>query len=527
MNTITKIILSFVLHIFCITALYAQFLPFGEQKQQVNFESVGYQIPQKKPTFERLPKEPFHPKTTSFHYELIKPSKAVCYNPSMGDAPVVQYDYFYDANGKLLKQIEDIIWDDLILITSYSDKFPDSDNHYYGMGDHIDTVTYYQRSNMEPDQRACFEYAIEQEEAPYIARVVQVWNKSKSCWDNYSRLSSTYLDTVSWYETVRELYDVDIDNNFKLSYKETNSFIYDENNNVSQVTNERTNIVDTAKTIYEYYYPANAHDNLIGYDSIYIYSYDSNSEFSNAAKQTDIIWHRWDGFDYASNLMASFYGWHLNQDDTWVLWGQQKYWYDVDGIAGSRIDTVYFYSDLYERWYTKAVNSQTFNEYGNYCGSGVKIWKDLELSGGVPEFYGYSSTHYDNEYNKDDLLWGYTRYDSYFSSTQPGDNYEDRLSSIWEVTEFIDVTANISDLPQNNNHLLSIFPNPVSGIVTISASAEMQQLSIFDITGRMVANPLPTGERAIFDTGALPQGVYLVRALLKDGGMRTGKVVVR
>ncbi|MCL2040471.1 MAG: T9SS type A sorting domain-containing protein [Bacteroidales bacterium] len=477
--------------------------------------------------------EPFHLKTPSFRYGLIKPSKAIYYNPQDGypfENPSSIHYYFYDTNGRLLKERMEMISDNEILVVSYSDKFPNSDNHYYNlsfMDNYVDTVTYYQKDNIEPVQRAYYEYEIEREEAPYIAFVVQLWNKAKERWDNIEKRSSTYLDTVSWYETVWELYDSDVNNNFKLYYKETNSLIYDENNNVSQVINERTNIVDTAKTIYEYYYPANAHDNLIGYDSIYIYNYDSNSEFSNAAKQTDIIWHRWDGFDYASNLMASFYGWHLNQDDTWVLWGQQKYWYDVDGIAGSRIDTVYFYSDLYERWYTKAVNSRTFSEKGNFCGYGVKIWKDLELSGGVPEFYGYSSTHYDNEYNKDDLLWRYTRYDSYFSSTQPGDNYEDRLSSIWEVTEFIDVTANISDLPQNNNHLLSIFPNPVSGIVTISASAEMQQLSIFDITGRMVANPLPTGERAIFDTGALPQGVYLVRALLKDGGMRTGKVVVR
>jgi hypothetical protein len=74
---------------------------------------------------------------------------------------------------------------------------------------------------------------------------------------------------------------------------------------------------------------------------------------------------------------------------------------------------------------------------------------------------------------------------------------------------------------------LSIFPNPVSGAVTIAASAEMQQLNVYDITGRLVASPSPAGERVVFDTGVLPQGVYLVRALLKDGGVQTGKVVVR
>ena len=75
--------------------------------------------------------------------------------------------------------------------------------------------------------------------------------------------------------------------------------------------------------------------------------------------------------------------------------------------------------------------------------------------------------------------------------------------------------------------MLTIFPNPVSGAVTIAAASEMQQLSIFDIMGRLVASPSPAGEQVVFDTGTLPQGVYLVRALLRDGGVRTGKVVVR
>jgi hypothetical protein len=56
---------------------------------------------------------------------------------------------------------------------------------------------------------------------------------------------------------------------------------------------------------------------------------------------------------------------------------------------------------------------------------------------------------------------------------------------------------------------------------------EVQHLNIFDITGRLVGSRSPVGNRVDFDTGDLPAGVYLVQALLKDGGQRTGKVVVR
>jgi len=72
-----------------------------------------------------------------------------------------------------------------------------------------------------------------------------------------------------------------------------------------------------------------------------------------------------------------------------------------------------------------------------------------------------------------------------------------------------------------------IFPNPVSGFVTISTTTEMQQLNVYDITGRLVESQYPANSQVVFDTGKLPQGVYLVRALLENGTLRTGKLVVK
>jgi hypothetical protein len=95
-----------------------------------------------------------------------------------------------------------------------------------------------------------------------------------------------------------------------------------------------------------------------------------------------------------------------------------------------------------------------------------------------------------------------------------------------EVTKWGDPFNSVPDLPQSENYL-SIFLNPVSDMVTISATAEIQQLSIFDITGRLVNSQSPMDNRVVFDTGVLPSGVYLVRALLKDGGVRTGKMIIK
>jgi len=85
----------------------------------------------------------------------------------------------------------------------------------------------------------------------------------------------------------------------------------------------------------------------------------------------------------------------------------------------------------------------------------------------------------------------------------------------------------ISELSPSNKHSLIIAPNPVSGIVTISATAEIEQLNIFDVMGRLVKSQSPANRQVIFDTGVLPKGVYLVQVRLKDGGVQTGKIIVR
>jgi len=80
---------------------------------------------------------------------------------------------------------------------------------------------------------------------------------------------------------------------------------------------------------------------------------------------------------------------------------------------------------------------------------------------------------------------------------------------------------------ESENHLLTIVPNPVSGIVTITATDEMQQLYIFDITGRLLKSQTPASKNNSFDTSILPHGIYIVQARLKEGGVQMGKLVVR
>jgi len=97
-------------------------------------------------------------------------------------------------------------------------------------------------------------------------------------------------------------------------------------------------------------------------------------------------------------------------------------------------------------------------------------------------------------------------------------------AAVWKNFKIVGIGEGIEE---TDNYLsLQIYPNPASGTVTITAPAEIEQLHIFDITGRFVNCQTPANRQVVFDTGVLPKGIYLVQARLKGGRVQTGKIVV-
>ena len=403
----------------------------------------------------------------------------------------------------------------------------------------VDTSTYYSISNgiYTPSFRYCHNYHYYDKfetDSFFYERIRQQWDPVNKKWNNVMKQYEGYADTVLWNRTRYITYNYDATElSWKPSVQHLDSLIYNSQGFVIARMKTlyffNTNHADTAK--HEYY--LNEDGSIYAIDILF----PQNDGWELVAKWTDITWALWLGYggfnvmDFINrdnipingkrNKQTSETGWVKNGDEwEWVNM-RKKYW-DIDD-CGSNTDTLFNSLDGGQTSFPRSAVTFRFDEYGNETEIGSVGWEDPDEHGNQL-IKGGSRNKMQDSYDDN----GWYKFEGWIDLFNE-DLYQWDSITVYreEVVKWIDPNNNISELLQSGNHLLSIFPNPVSGIVTISASAEMQQLSIFDITGRMVANSLPTGERAVFDTGALPQGVYLVRALLKDGGVRTGKVVVR
>jgi hypothetical protein len=87
--------------------------------------------------------------------------------------------------------------------------------------------------------------------------------------------------------------------------------------------------------------------------------------------------------------------------------------------------------------------------------------------------------------------------------------------SSWVTVSFTTLgTASINDLIGANGSLLSVIPNPVSGIATITFSGTIHgsaHLQLIDLTGRMVKQFPLIGTSTEFDMSYLPSGIYICK----------------
>ena len=403
----------------------------------------------------------------------------------------------------------------------------------------IDTTTYYRISNgiYTPSYRYCHNhhyYDKFETDSFFYERTRQQWDPVNKKWNNSYKYYEGYADTVLWNRTRYITYNYNAaESSWVPSVQYSDSLIYDDKGFVTARIKTRClfdiGYADTAK--HDYY--LNEDGSIYAIDVLY----PQNDGWELVAKWTDITWALWlgyGGFNVADignrdnipingkrNKQSSETGW-VKDGGEWRWVNMKKKYWEIDG-CGSNIDTVFGSLNGGETVYGFSSTTFRFDEYGNETEIGYVCWTFPDTEGN--QFIEGGNRDKMRYLYNDNGWYKFEAWIDVFDTTL----YKWDSLTVYkeEVIKWIDPLNAISELPTNENHLLSIFPNPVSGIVTISAPAEIQQLTIYDITGRMVENRSPAGERVVFDTGTLPKGIYLVRALLTDGGVRTGKVVVR
>ena len=93
------------------------------------------------------------------------------------------------------------------------------------------------------------------------------------------------------------------------------------------------------------------------------------------------------------------------------------------------------------------------------------------------------------------------------------------------VTIIQDATVGINEI--NKTNTITIYPNPTSGIVTISSSEAIASINVFDVTGKLVYNQQNIKQtNTTLDLSTLSNGIYFIHALTENGEVCNSKVVV-
>lgn len=66
---------------------------------------------------------------------------------------------------------------------------------------------------------------------------------------------------------------------------------------------------------------------------------------------------------------------------------------------------------------------------------------------------------------------------------------------------------------------VTIYPNPTRDLVTLEASSGITEISVYDITGRLVQKVRPTSSSTVINIAAQPAGVYIVKITTDNGSI--------
>ncbi|MCF8429083.1 MAG: T9SS type A sorting domain-containing protein [Bacteroidia bacterium] len=75
---------------------------------------------------------------------------------------------------------------------------------------------------------------------------------------------------------------------------------------------------------------------------------------------------------------------------------------------------------------------------------------------------------------------------------------------------------------------MTIYPNPTSGIVTISSSQTIVNIEVFDVTGKVVYSQQNNKHQTNLEINlsALSNGIYFINTKNNFGGISKSKIII-
>jgi hypothetical protein len=354
------------------------------------------------------------------------------------------------------------------------------------------------------------------------------WDDANKKFSNLIKQKTGYHDTLVEFYNREDQYTPGPDNKWKLDY-----FCYD------SITHGDDGFVNT---VYFVQKTGDGNYHILSKAEIKNYEQGRFTQMEFYAKKgndwildetrSNITWVEWNGFTHNSfwilftEHVSPYKRTKIESYDRYqspYFYHYRKHW-DINGTK-SNIDTLYIVIE--EKMYPYYINGNIYNEYGDYVS-----WYNISFSEPDEDGNSYLRTYSErySEYTYDDIYGMIERktYQTLFLEDKWDTTFIERI----KYTEFAPVS--IAEHPQPSKQTLTIYPNPTRGELKIkNYELGIEYMEIFDVLGRVVAivetdnYPSLQPNAITIDISHLPAGIYLVRAVLADGGIKTGKVVLR
>jgi hypothetical protein len=459
-------------------------------------------------------------------------------NEFLNGRPSTRFIYEYHENGLLKKfSMYDLNTEEENFMGSY-----DFNNIYCDpLMDILDTIftngyVDYDTGEYHPPFR--YYYNNRQADSSYWEEYYQEWDGTQ--WKSAQKTTYVHLldtATVSEFQDHVEIFD----GNGNITRGHKAFLTFDEQSNVREALIEeyKTSIKQyavTAKNVYLYDDEGKCHTKEQ-------YVPTSSDTWKLNTKLTNMKWFEFHGCDNGDVL---FYGNPIDIHEDYPLKNKNKvstleYWGWDNGVFGLVWDDTI-------KWEIEPL-SYNFGHYSKVGCIAQRYYKNFNEHYHITvrgELYyvgylmvpcpdlgpaGYLIDYFTNKYDERGRRYEYIHLNTW--DIPPDPDYPDTLykgditiTYVVDSFTYVGCPVGIDELLVEK-HTLLIVPNPADETVRITATDSIAAITFYASDGRLVYTQNGSGKEMIVNLRGLSQGIYLVQARLKDGGVQTGKVVVR